>query len=282
MIHVKKINNMDEYYDTVNDQPYRADIGRYRSLCVYRGMPEDFPLETSLRRNCGDLSDELEDKMLFNFKKYALEEDPTVGESVWRQLILGQHHGLPTRLLDWTRSPLVAAHFATTEEDLSQMQTHNCVIWQIDLEELDRLLPDHYQEICKKRGVDVFTFSMLEEAGCNDLKQYDKDMGDHAMVIAEPPSIDPRIVNQYSFFAMVPRGIRDIEGFLDKYTDHTVKYIIDKNLRWRIRDTLDESNMSERMIFPGLDGISRWIARHYYVRRDLPVTEDGKKDGRQQ
>lgn len=269
MIHVVKIDTIDEYLDMINDQPYRADIGRYRSLHVYRGMPEDFPLETSLERNCGEKSAELEDKIIRNFQKYALEEDPTIRESVWRQLILGQHHGLPTRLLDWTRSPLVAAHFATSEDDLSEMQSHNCVIWRVDLLELDRLLPEHYQAVREKRGVDVFTFDMLQEAGCEDLDQYDRDMRDRAMVIAEPPSIDPRIVSQYSFFAMVPKGIRDIEKFLDSYTENTIKYVIDKKLRWQIRDMLDDSNMSERMIYPGLDGVSRWIARHYYVRRDL-------------
>jgi hypothetical protein len=269
MIQIKKINTIDDYYDMINDQPYRPDLGRYRSLNVYRGMPRDYHLETSLERNCGAKSDFLEDKIIENFMKYAMVENPTVSQSIWRQLVLGQHHGLPTRLLDWTRSPLVAAHFATSEDDLSQMQQHDCVIWRIDLAELDELLPEHYKAVYKRRAVDVFTFAMLEEAGCKDLAQYDRDMGDHAMVVAEPPSIDPRIVNQYSFFAMVPRGIKDIEKFLDTYTDNTVKYVIDKKLRWQIRDTLDESNMSERMIYPGLDGISRWIARHYYVRRDI-------------
>ena len=58
----------------------------------------------------------------------------------------------------------------------------------------------------------------------------------------------------------------DIEGFLDKNTSNTVMYVIDRHLRWRVRDMLDQLNMSERIVYPGLDGLSKWIARHYFVK----------------
>ena len=58
----------------------------------------------------------------------------------------------------------------------------------------------------------------------------------------------------------------DIEAFLDAHTQHTVKYVIDRQLRWRVRDMLDSLNISERLLYPGLEGLSKWIARHYYVK----------------
>lgn len=61
-----------------------------------------------------------------------------------------------------------------------------------------------------------------------DISQYDKDMGDKSMVIVEPPSIDQRITNQYSFFTVIPQGITDINQFLNENTNNTIKYIIDK------------------------------------------------------
>ncbi|MCR5323085.1 MAG: macro domain-containing protein [Lachnospiraceae bacterium] len=39
-----------------------------------------------------------------------------------------------------------------------------------------------------------------------------------------------------------------------------------RELRWEIRDMLDMSNVNERVVYPGLDGIATWISRHYYVR----------------
>ena len=92
-------------------------------------------------------------------------------------------------------------------------------------------------------------------------------MAGNALVTVEPPSIDQRIVNQYSFFTIVPNGISNLEDYLAD-TENTVKYIIDKSLRWDLRDILDQLNMNERMIFPGLDGIAKWLARHYYVREE--------------
>ncbi len=55
-------------------------------------------------------------------------------------------------------------------------------------------------------------------------------------------------------------------SFLEEKTENTVKYVIDKGIRWDLRDILDQLNMNERMIYPGMDGIAKWIARHYYVK----------------
>ena len=65
---------------------------------------------------------------------------------------------------------------------------------------------------------------------------------------------------------MIPSKMNDIEQFLDNETDNTTKYVIDKKLKWRIRDMLDQMNINERITCPGLDGLTMWIKRHYSVR----------------
>ena len=100
----------------------------------------------------------------------------------------------------------------------------------------------------------------------NSIDEYDNDMKDQSLVTIEPPSIDQRIVNQYSFFTLLPSGITDLVKFLNDNTERTVKYVIDQKIRWDLRDILDQLNMNERTVYPGKDGIARWLARHYYVK----------------
>ena len=266
MIREVRIQSVGDLMPLLTEQEYRRDLDRYRSPYLYRGMPNvDFKMATSLSRNCKGLQKSLELAILNNFAKYAVREDPTVSRNIWQCMITGQHNGLPTRLLDWSQSPLVGLHFAVTEKNLEEMEDHDCMVWRIDMQELYSLLPDRYRTAVNRTQSTIFNVKML--AGVTEsLEQYDKDMKDQAMVIIEPPSTNDRIINQYSFFSIVPTDMADIEAFLDRRTEHTVKYIIDRHLRWRVRDMLDQLNMSERIIYPGLDGLSKWIARHYYVK----------------
>jgi hypothetical protein len=54
--------------------------------------------------------------MLRLFKEQAVRYMATIPDNNWEWLAIMQHHGMPTRLLDWTRNPLVAAYFAVQKE----------------------------------------------------------------------------------------------------------------------------------------------------------------------
>jgi len=266
MINIVRIETLEEIQKILMDQKYDNNIQRFRSSKMYRGMPNaHYSLNTSLQRNCRNKKNGIEYCILRNFTKYAATDDPQLKESIWRQMIIGQHHGLPTRLLDWTYSPLVGLHFATSDEDLSQMDKNDCILWEIDIIEINNLLPDEYRDTLKKENAFLFTTDMLQSLTTN-LSKYDADMGEKSMVIIEPPSIDQRIINQYSYFSIVPDKVSDIENFLQNRTKNTVKYIIDKNIKWRVRDMLDQMNINERIMYPGLDGLSTWLKRHYFVK----------------
>ncbi len=266
MVKTIEIHTMEGVQALAFEQTRNKNTGRFRSSYFYRGLSnESYSLTTSLYRNCGDHARELEKPLLENFIKYVSIEYPSIDKSIWEAMIIGQHHGLPTRLLDWTHSTLAALHFAEAESDLSNLDKHDCAVWRIDAREINQRLPEKYRKVLEEKKTFIFSVENLSRV-TNNIDEYDEDMRGQSLVTLEPPSIDQRIVNQYSFFTVVPHGIGQMEDFLNKYTENTVKYIIDRKLRWDLRDILDQLNMNERMIYPGMDGIAKWLARHYYVK----------------
>lgn len=266
MVKTIYLNTLEEVMQLLEEQELNENIGRFRSPFYYIGLPNaGFELKTSISRNCKDMAQTLEPSLLRSFTKYAVIDDPAIVDSVWRQLIVGRHHGLPTRLLDCTHSPLISLHYATSGEGLEALGTHDAVIWRLDIREIHAGLPEKYRLPLEREKADIFTVDMLKEV-VTDLKRYDEDMGDSSMCIIEPPSLDQRIISQYGNFLVVPMGMKSIEAFLDEHTDGTVRYILNRNIAWRVRDMLDQLNISERTVYPGLDGLSAWLARHYYVK----------------
>lgn len=268
MITTVNIKTKEDLENLVFDLEKNSDNGRHRTSCIYRGMCDSsYDLSTSLMRNCGKKSKNLERHLLENFIKYVSIEDPTISESIWKAMIVGQHHGLPTRLLDWSHSILVALHFATTEGSMDELDKRDCVVWKIDVKEINERLPEKYKKVLYEKESFIFSLKDLNNL-VKTINEYDVDMGDNSLVSIEPPSLDQRIANQYSFFTILPSGITDLKDYLDKTTKKTVKYVIDKSLVWYLRDSLDQWNINERMIYPGKDGISKWLARHYFVKKE--------------
>jgi hypothetical protein len=83
------------------------------------------------------------------------------------------------------------------------------------------------------------------------------------IVFFEPPSINSRLFNQFAYFSMASRPDLLFDDWLKTRTELWTKIVFPWQLKWEIRDKLDQSNISERVLFPGLDGIASWLKRYY-------------------
>ncbi len=140
------------------------------------------------------------------------ENNAISGES----LFMAQHHGLPTRLLDWSESMLVAAFFAVDggNEDL-----------------------------------EAAIYSWTQEAYAKTTAEWPLVDNESVTLIA-PPHISPRIAAQHSIFTQHnnPAAAWDTDGL--------VKYMIPRGLRLSLKVALYSVGFSRASLFPGLDGLA--------------------------
>jgi hypothetical protein len=251
------VSSWRELDEAIADTSWSRRGHRVHSTLVFRGLARsDYRNISSLARLAGDYPT-LERHLLRNFRKYAHRERP--GPTMWDWLALAQHHGLPTRLLDWTFSPLGALHFAT-----ASWADEPAALWAVDCEGAHALLPGALQAVLAREGALVFTTEMLAERapGLGDLDALE-DEDDPFCVFFEPPSLDERIVNQAAVLSATSDARCHMEDWLDAHPGLWRVWEIPPDVKADVRERLDQANVTERVLLPGLDGLAAWLRRYY-------------------
>ncbi len=237
------------------------NLRRIRVARAFRGMStRETSLRSRLLRLGGDAGAK-ERHLIRNFRKYARRS--FVGDdSIWSWLALGQHHHLPTRLLDWTYSPYVALHFATS---IAEEMNVDGEVWTLDLRAVKSELPRRFRELLESEGSFVFTGELLSQAA-KDPAELRAASDDPFLLFLEPPTVSDRIENQAALFSMLSHVDASLEGWLNQHPDAWRRVVVTASLKWEVRDRLDQIGMTERLLFPGLDGLSAFLARYYSER----------------
>jgi hypothetical protein len=256
------VHSLGEFVDVVTPREPDPQTGRRRDTGVYRGSSDaTSPLLTTLDRLSGrpHAKVDLEEHILRNFIRYSRPHlDQARPHNDWELLISAQHHGVPTRLLDWSYSPLVAAFFATRP---GEYRDRDRAVWRLDwqrvhqkfnlpalallIEDLDALAPEARPFTPWK----LFATKNARPFAC----------------MIEPPSLDARIVAQGATFTLISSKAQSLDAFLEAQglADALTKYVIPTADVARVRDQLDLVGIDERRLFPDLDGVASAIQRYY-------------------
>lgn len=205
-------------------------------------------------------ADEAEMRLEFMSVGFPLTNNTDSGND-WYWYFLMQHYGCPTRLLDWTTSPLVALYFA-----LRNPKEHDAAVWVIDPWRWNRAhVKDLYGPAIPGWKETEPYLLKLEDAFDSDLKE--NQTGKKWPMAIEPPHIDRRIAAQGSKFLMFgkEKDMLDSPAINNNHEKKGKHAIVDRITipRKEAESLLSELNtlgVNQRSLFPDLEGLGQYIA----------------------
>ena len=199
------------------------------------------------------LTQEQEVLLLHRFRRRAY---PLVGRAMTagEAIFLARHHGLPTRLLDWTANALFALYFACAENEECKG-----TVWAM----LPRL---------ESRDIDAFVLAALEDekklfSSCAWAEQGSCDAAcppdEYALKIVHPFYNSPRLLAQDGAFTWHSNPWKSIESyagepFAPKNLDleRLYKWHVPSEAKLAVMKELSGLGITRRTVFPDLDGVA--------------------------
>ena len=226
-------------------------------------------LKPSLYRHKGSKTIEafisLEKHLLSRFQQKSIPFHSRSLNDPWEWLFLMQHYGVPTRLLDWSESPLMALFFAVTSAHHS-LNSGGRPVFKDDAS-VWFLAP----ELWNKRAIKLKSFegSVLTTDDTNAAAY--KPTGDLSMMKDLPIAIygahnSQRIVAQRGVFVCFGKDTRPMEKMYEQETfpsDCLIRVVLKKRHLPQMYEALKRHGLTDSVVFPDLDGLAREIKREY-------------------
>lgn len=222
--------------DFIRELETRID-DRHRIL-LFRGQIVDKPLLPKIARHLFKQSREKDElRMLTEFSTKSLSHINYNPTRPLEELTIAQHHGIPTRLLDWTENALTALFFATNQE-LPESE-EQAVVWVFSMDRNSSLLIENPNE-------NPFEFEEVK--------------------FFKPANIIQRVSSQSGWFSIHPyKG----QGWYERIKENLDtsarlnKVVIPKKNVESIRNTLESCGINEYTIFQDLDSLGKYVFRKY-------------------
>jgi hypothetical protein len=236
MVAEEEIKSVQEYLNVIKKYKREGDDNDF----LFRGQSDDHPLIPKIGRlqPRGDLLT-IERLLLQEFKRTnPLLIGGHQAYDDWDYLTLGQHYGLPTRLLDWSNNALTALWFATNKIALNSA-SNAAIVWMLMTEDGDYNLNIE----------NIHPFEIQETK------------------IFRPRIIKQRINNQSGVFSV--QSSQEIENkcALNRvypFSEKLVKIRLPAENLTDIRNDLDVLGVNAFSIFPELEGLCAYLQWRYF------------------
>ena len=220
-MNIRNINSIHDYLEIVfSIRPYSMFRGVHNSdyeLISRVGRAD----AEQLQARYGGTILKLEMALLQQFKTQSRPHLKYPPQSEWEWLCLMQHHGTPTRLIDWTRNALVAVYFSLFDLNNRATPTNtDGAVYMLPPKQLKNLdgHPEPYE---------------LTEVSAVEL-----------------PHVSPRVSAQHALFTIHPEPSKPYED------ESVLKVIIPKGMKPQLADQIARLGVHYVSMFPGLDSIN--------------------------
>lgn len=223
-----EITTFSQFHDAVMEfDPYYT-IYRGHSNTLYQLIPGIGRLEP--HRTEVPL-EQAEKESFLKYKRRAIALIPRQPENDWEWLAIAQHHGLPTRLLDWTRNPLVALYFAVEPKTDTDR-----VIW---------VIPHKQEMVYPGKAPEPFAI--------------------HTVMRFSPQVVSNRISAQTGLFTVHPSPFLPLNHIDNKLS----RIVIKSEAAESLRRHLSIYGIHRQSLFPDLDGLAQHISWMRFRPRSL-------------
>jgi hypothetical protein len=255
---------------------FRAEDAKYSKTHLQPGLYR--PRDSGKRKSTDNLL-ELENDLYSEFRRCATQLSDVRARSddwEWDSYFLMQHHGVPTRLLDWSDGALIALHFSII--DKPRPPKSGSIVFILDPYWLLKKLDNDSDQADARSRWGKYLEKVKDDSSGEDWDRLylpvDEDDIEEPLLqlpvspqLWDSPHVSRRVAAQRSRFMIFGTDPLWLAKLLRGRSTHLTSITIPRGAISRIRQELRDAGVTESVVFPDLDGLGRELKQIWQTRR---------------